>query len=584
MPWESRRSRSYVGPGTRTFGTALALAAALVATASLGASATSSSSFTRTEVIDPGTGFLVCRERSRSLSGPSESDSVAQCIGRCPGGNFSSYSRYRRQPAPYKCAAVGSCIRSPSNGCNWVGVDYSYNASSGSSNYNLSCRGPSNGTCTWYSDPLCTAIISPGMPPQKGGGVACNPSGEGWEGTWCRDAHDYLVKQIKPVSCPDVTEKQEFGLSTAWGPPWAWTCIKSCDDWGLYVQVRRTTADNFVECLGTYPSAEEPVTCTFYSDVDCSIVAPGSKRPDTSSNTPVAGGLRCNAGIRGWCKAAMDVLVRNQTAAAECLGPPWFGPWTCLRSCNDGGLYLQVRRANDTVVCLGTDDFFGAPATCSFFTDANCGVLAPGSNEPHTNPYLWEDSEGIICTSTATGWCKVAADVVLNNQTAPTQCTATGITATGTATSTPTPGPWTCFTSCPDKAHSVLVRLTPERQTVQCQGPNATMCSWFDDGACMRLAPGEPMPGIGGLQGYVCTQTAEGWCGEAWRVLNGGAPEACPAATAPTASSTGATVSPTGPISTPFTTSFSRVSAAMPVRWSFTIARIAYLSLALIAM
>ncbi|KAI9023931.1 hypothetical protein DFJ74DRAFT_58544 [Hyaloraphidium curvatum] len=477
MRAERKLSRSFAGVTFRTFGASVALAAAIAGESSLPALATSHGSSGQTEVIDPGTGFLVCRSFATGSSGPSWYQQIGQCIGRCVNGNFTNYyrrrrdepssfdyyRRLRRQPPSYNCTDVGSCVRSPSNGCNWVGVDFSESRSSGVPTYSLKCRGPTNGTCTWYSDPFCTAVISPGRPPREGGGVACDPAGNWGNGTWCQDAVDYLVDQRKPASCPDVTEQQN-------------------------------------------------------------------------------------------------------------LGPPWFGPWSCIRSCSDGGLYLPVRRANDSVVCLGTYDYPPEPAACSFYTDANCTVLAPGSREPNTSPYK-DETGGVKCNQTAAGWCKVGADVVLLNQTSPTEClttttappTPTGTTATASATATPTPAPWTCVTSCPDKAHAVLARLTPSKDGVQCQGPNATMCSWYADGTCTKLAPGEPMPADDGLQGYVCAQTAEGWCGEAWRVLNGGATSACTSATATGTSTTVATASATGTGSTPLPTSTNRPSAAIPL-------------------
>ena len=273
-----------------------------------------------------------------------------------------------------------------------------------------------------------------------GGGVWCDPSGQNWNGTWCRDAANYLIEQEKPANCPDVTEQQT-------------------------------------------------------------------------------------------------------------IGPPWFGPCSVIRSCDDGGLYLKVRRGNDTVVCLGTSTYESTLdgyqlGTCSFYSDSNCTQLAPGSLEPWINPNR-DETGGIKCNDTTTGtsWCKVGGDVVLRNLTAPTDCSSTTtIPPTGTAirtsattpapiTATATPGPWICVTSCPDRGHSVLVRLTPGGQGVQCQGPNSTMCSWYLDKSCTELAPGEPMHSDDGMQGYICLQTLEGWCSEGWRVVKGGANAVCTTAT-----------------------------------------------------
>lgn len=156
----------------------------------------------------------------------------------------------KRQPSSYNCSQVGSCVRSVSNGCNWLGVNqYSSSYSpSGAFTY-LSCRGPSKGLCTWYSDPFCTQIIAPGGPPQSDGGMECPKNASEWASkgpSWCKDAYDYPALQKKPANCPDVTEKQNIE------PPWygPWTCLRSCQDKGNYVRVRRS--GKMPTCLGPY--------------------------------------------------------------------------------------------------------------------------------------------------------------------------------------------------------------------------------------------------------------------------------------------------------------------------------------------
>lgn len=220
------------------------------------------------EITDPGTGFTVCRQSTLSEYG----HQVGQCLGRCPEGEHTSFWRrdgsrilpkhWMNPRAPgedsngsgnliqlgYDCTSNNtfSCVRSASNKCNWIGVkDYhKYSVPGGPSGLELGCYGPKPGICTWFSDPFCEKIVPPGLPPVLGGGIDCSENMTAWDRkSWCSEAYAYLVDRIKPKGCPDVTQTQVLG------PPYLgeFQCIRSCQDNGDYIKVRRLGAEK-VQC------------------------------------------------------------------------------------------------------------------------------------------------------------------------------------------------------------------------------------------------------------------------------------------------------------------------------------------------
>lgn len=441
-PSSSRRTAT---PRTRSFAPAILhtlllvlLIAMLPAEQTFGAHVAN----VQTEMIDPGTGFTVCRNVTWGR--------LFQCLGRCIGGNTAYYGRRRlnrRQdslqelqvgetwPASrYNCPNERSCVRIASRSCNWLGVSAFYESNAfGKGTVDFACHGAIPGECTLYKDPFCTQSDTQTIglldlkesTPVTAGGIACprnvtndNPLKAFWKpDSWCQEAYDYLAKLKLPANCPNVTEKQ-------------------------------------------------------------------------------------------------------------ILGPPWYGSWHCMRSCDDKGYYVNVRREKDDVVrCKGSDD-----GDCAWYTDSNCtsANLAPGEQ----SPWEWSgDSRlGLTCKSTTQhlSWCRLAEDLVLRNLSAPTWCP--GDATNTTIVNSTLAGPWTCVTSCADQQHSLKVRklaLPDGRTRYMCQGNSNSSCSWYSDRQCTMIAPNEYPPGASGEDGVICSQNVKGWCRTAFEMFNGGGLPTC---------------------------------------------------------
>lgn len=440
-------------PGTLLVGLAFTLL--VVAALSNSVAATSHGSDSYQEEIDPATDFLVCRNVMSSAYG---SGTVSQCVGRCPGGNRTSYWRKRgavgTRETPTNYACNGSCIRSASNGCNWVNVDYSRGSSYyGNPGETISCKTSSSNAaaCRWYSDPFCSKSID--LASVKDDKISCWTNTTFTPGTWCGDAYDYLIKQKKPTECPDVTETQTIP------PPWfgPWMCIRSCADKGNYVKVRR--ASQMATCLGPYSDGVVAHDrCSWYSDAKCSVLAPGEPEPGMSYYSDFTGGATCLQTTEGWCKLAADAVLRNLTVPRDCsnvtatptaspqttqtttLTTPAptqsisliKGPWICVTSCLDKGNSIKIRRLTspdgslNLIMCQGPND-----TSCSWYSDSKCTSIAPNEYAPSAS-----GEEGVVCTQTTEGWCKVGL-LAASGGTVPSCGTNTGlVTPTATASVT----------------------------------------------------------------------------------------------------------------------------------------------------
>jgi hypothetical protein len=73
--------------------------------------------------------------------------------------------------------------------------------------------------------------------------------------------------------------------------------------------------------------------------------------------------------------------------------------WSCIRSCVDGGAYIQVRDNGGAmgIQCHGTNSW-----TCAWYEDAACTILKPLARAPT------DDSSGVICWDFTSGWCREA--------------------------------------------------------------------------------------------------------------------------------------------------------------------------------
>ncbi|KAI9029157.1 hypothetical protein DFJ74DRAFT_477681 [Hyaloraphidium curvatum] len=430
--------------------TAVALAAAVAVSRAPRATALSEQgSRNRFETIDPATNFTVCRTESSVTFGAQRFSSIAQCVGRCVGGTYHEIVSHRRprsrglrprQPPDYSCERAGSCVRSASNACAWLGVDYSSHGEAA-----LSCRGPEPGRCSWYSDPFCSDLLPGSAYPAAGGGISCDGGGGGWNGTWCQDAYDYLVKRSKPTECPDVTVDEQLE------PPYFgnWACLKSCAHGGLFLKVRR--AGTSATCLGMRYD-QDAVNCSVYTDAGCTTVAACSVPSDTSPYSDAAGGIICDRtnplSYPDWCPAAEDVVVRGAAEPTSCPPPPsdptvptpLFGKPTCIKSCTHGGLYLMVRRVGALAGCVGqVFDSTLRPPNCTLYADQNCTTVSPESimlPGAFSCPKVIDWSRGdpigdyptdtIQCNRTNGGqwpaWCDAAEAVALRGEAPPTTC------------------------------------------------------------------------------------------------------------------------------------------------------------------
>ncbi|KAI9030271.1 hypothetical protein DFJ74DRAFT_764643 [Hyaloraphidium curvatum] len=366
------------------------------------------------EVIDPATGFLVCRS---TWSGSYGNRGASQCIGWCDRGTGASVGRrrlgVRASQWGFTCGkydGTESCVRAPSLGCKWIRASASTGPSFNDIEYRFmaSCAGPKNGTCSLFSDPFCT--VAENGYPVAGGGARCRGKNVElnatqdvpWEESYsfCSEVHNYLLYPKKPESCPDVTETSSN--ETFHGP---WMAIRSCEDKGNYLRIRR--AGFRVMCHGPDRSR-----CSWYTDMGLSILAPGEPAPsdDRGYGARVVG-LTCTQTDTGWCKLAADAALHGIPPDYECpgLAPPM--PWTCIRSCADKGNYFSVRFSDSSVQCRGPD-----ARRCSWYSDRACTVLAPGEPEPSA------EGGGMICPERAGGWCARAAGVFNGEQAADPRC------------------------------------------------------------------------------------------------------------------------------------------------------------------
>ncbi|KAI9031121.1 hypothetical protein DFJ74DRAFT_423744 [Hyaloraphidium curvatum] len=361
----------------------------------------------QTELVDPNSGFVVCRQFSGSDYG---GGSVSQCIGRCAGGSYTGYGRRalgrrspsdpgthpphlapRQLPEGYRCLAGHSCIRSPSEKCKWLVVStLSHSSGPGIEvSDSTGCRGPRRGECTLYGDPFCTEPINnpPGLL-TDGDAVSCTGLAGNWTG-WCLDAYRYLNDR-KVTGCPPVDAVFDPG------PPWFgnWTCVRSCADKGNYVSVRRVHTT--VACMGPFSGGP---ACSWYSDANCTELAPGEPEPQPESpGFRYSGGITCAQTTEGWCGAAADVVIRNLTGpacnntAVNGTSPGAFGEWICVRSCPDKANYVKVRSVGKDVMCLGTVGTYNASTKTYQGNACSCHgkrVLRPRPRRAGTGIRRW---------------------------------------------------------------------------------------------------------------------------------------------------------------------------------------------------
>ncbi|KAI9008616.1 hypothetical protein DFJ74DRAFT_363655 [Hyaloraphidium curvatum] len=585
-PKRSQRHRSRATALCRAAGAVVTAGTLLAAMLDLPAQAgaTSSGYVLTKEVVDPATGFLVCRTESPGLA--------SQCVGWCDGGPFANYGRRRlaaRSQWGFACGKYngdGSCVRAPSLGCLWIRAGFRSDASKYSSGgeypLHVRCTGPSDGECSLFSDPFCTQAQN--GDPVAGGGALCNGKsvnvneahyGYEWKEdySFCGEASSSVVSDLlypkKPDACPDVTETSSN--DTFFGP---WIAIRSCEDKGNYLRVRR--AGFGVMCHG--PDWEGS-RCSWYTEMSLSTLAPGEPEPNTYGDR--AAGFTCKQTELGWCKLAADAVLRGIAPNYECPGiaSPMTptrtattttpGPvrtvsprsdWHCLHNVICDG-YVKGRLVDadgrNTLQCRGPD-----AGNCWSYKDGNCTIQvawpfvcrrADARGCGRAAPAREDGSGGAVCSPTelaggtacvcpcTEAWCARLLRSFsehpdwdyANDQSTTTEMStkarsqaaaATIVQGQGTSTTqapvtpTPTTSSWICIRSCADKGNFVAVRAAGP--VAQCRGPDTQRCSWYSDQACAMLAPGEPKPSAEG-GGMVCPERADGWCARAFGVLSG---------------------------------------------------------------
>jgi hypothetical protein len=113
--------------------------------------------------------------------------------------------------------------------------------------------------------------------------------------------------------------------------------------------------------------------------------------------------------------------IESQTMSAT-LAPTW----TCIQICADKGNFIQITPyAPSTIQCAGPNN-----TACSWFTDSNCRLLAPGE-------VGIVEGNGVVCSSVVDGWCKVGYDAVYNSQTQPCSTGSTRSTSGPNQTNSP---------------------------------------------------------------------------------------------------------------------------------------------------
>ncbi|KAI9034150.1 hypothetical protein DFJ74DRAFT_9469 [Hyaloraphidium curvatum] len=524
------------------------------------------------EVIDPATGFLVCRSVDQ---GRYNNFQASQCIGWCDGGPASYYSsrRLSRRSSPwgFTCGrynGTGSCVRAPSLGCAWIRASAltGKKAYDPELHYRARCEGPVNGTCSLFSDPFCTHPTN--GDPVLGGGANCSAvSTNGtisWNESysWCGEVYSYILKPAKPEGCLDVTETSSN--VTFFGP---WMTVRSCEDNGNYLRIRR--AGHRVVCHG--PDSSH---CSWYTDLALSVLAPGEPKPSfeylfKEDGGRLTSGATCDQTDSGWCKLAADAALRGNPPNYECPGlaapvtptrtsttttatttpfppPTPLSDWHCVGvKCSP---YMKVRLVDfnepfygkkmDSIQCAGPDG-----DRCFAYADAGCTTEVPwpdscvagqgpclgetavgpapsaaaGGHVCYTVEFLdfWDD--GCVCPC-RDSWCVRIGLAFRPEWRYENASLLTQTTAPPGPYPTPQLADWTCMRSCSDKGNYVAVRGAG--RVAQCRGPDPDRCSWFSDRDCTLLAPGEPAPSIVS-NGMMCPERAGGWCARAVRVLSG---------------------------------------------------------------
>lgn len=308
-------------------------------------------------------------------------------------------------------------------------------------------------------DPQCSQIVPPGKAPVADGGVKCvgkpiNYSDDTvrfhiqtFDGGWCQEAVDQIDQKIAPTACPPPSPTLTNGCTLPeptrlpyWTSPW--NCMPTCSESGSFVLVRELSTKemngNPIQCKGPDDS-----TCSFYSDSQCTTLAPGEPEPDQINES----GAICKSpdSWEWWCNIArkfIPSLTNDYDFNSGKYGCN-YTRYTCIEPCSvkegEYGPYIAVARSEGgTVSCLPNE----AGDACYQFEGPTCDGDAL---QNATLPY--GDATDIKCTDESKGWCKDAADVLKKGYSEPdcegrqgtmTTATATAATTTGQGSIPPT--------------------------------------------------------------------------------------------------------------------------------------------------
>lgn len=173
-----------------------------------------------------------------------------------------------------------SCIPT----CDGSGQFLSVRKDNGQFNDSISCAGPAENSCTRFVDDKCSVVAPYSRAAVSGGGAKCL-----YNDDWCAVAASFL----------------NDGATKCIGGPWK--CTQICARGGKWIRARSFGAAvgaPYVQCQGSNSSS-----CTFYTDENCSLLAPN----ETAAATSGEEGFICSDVDEEWCFSAFGVVRYNAT-------------------------------------------------------------------------------------------------------------------------------------------------------------------------------------------------------------------------------------------------------------------------------
>lgn len=161
--------------------------------------------------------------------------------------------------------------------------------------YQMHCKGPATSTCTFFTDPNCTALVGGQLEPDfiNESGASCNQSESGPQ-PWCSAAG-------KPFDYNTRFAAEQFGCNYM-----RYTCIKPCNPPNSrqeYVNVW-LAPDGTVSCVGNRSSGD----CIWWEYASCLPMQGNGSAIYSDPWSPT-----CADESSGWCKDAAEMLRNGRS-------------------------------------------------------------------------------------------------------------------------------------------------------------------------------------------------------------------------------------------------------------------------------